>query len=507
MSKLKPTTNAAGISESALSKGITAKDKSYPIRALVTLVASILLVTYVEIMVLPAIPLIQKDLSTTATIAAWITTVVMLVGAVACPLIGKLADVYGKKNMVVVTIFIYTVGVSLAGFSTSIYVLLFTRAIQGVGLAMIPLSLSLTTDIFPKEQLAAAQGAVAGSAAISTALGLILGAFIMQNLGWQDAFRTAAVVSVLLLVAVIVVLKRDTVSRVKSKIDYIGAILLSSGLALSLVYLTEGSTLGWGSLEELLFIIPGIALILLFFVFESKVSVPLIQLKLLRIRNVLIANLVTIVTGMSNFLLFFAVIYYAELPKPFGLGVNVQTTGLILAPAAVMMLIVGLLAGRLMAKVGPKPIVIGGSSVSILSFILFMVNRGSSIAVSIDIMVAFAGLIATFVPLINMISVSLPRDNVTVGQGLNTMLQQTGSSIAPVVTTSILAAYTQPLIGIINGHAIVLGALPSATAFNIVFSVGIVLGAISLVLALTIKNYAFKRENDQTKQATQGFQR
>jgi MFS family permease len=151
------------------------KADGYPVRALIALTAAVLLVSYVETMILPGIPTIAKDLSTTTTIGSWITAIVLLVGAVVSLIFGKLGDLYGKKKLIIVTLVFYTVGVSIAGFSTSIYFLLFARAIQGVGLAIIPLSFALLTDIFPKGKLATAQGAIAGSAAISTALGLVLG--------------------------------------------------------------------------------------------------------------------------------------------------------------------------------------------------------------------------------------------------------------------------------------------------------------------------------------------
>ena len=350
-------------------------------------------------MVLPGIPIIQKDLSTTATISSWITAIVLLVGAVVSPIFGKLGDLYGKKKLIIVTLMFYTVGVSIAGFSTSIYFLLFARAIQGVGLAVIPLAFALLTDIFPKDKLATAQGTIAGSAAISTALGLVVGAYVVQNLGWQYAFHTAAILSVILFGIVLVVLKRD-VSRIKCRIDYIGALLLSLGIALILLYTTEGSTLGWLSLEELALLLPGLTLTALFFVFESKVAEPLIQLNLLRIKNVFIANIVTIIAGLANFLLFFSVVEYAELSTPYGLGFDIIHTGLTLAPGTIVMFIVGPIAGKLITKVGPKPILVMGASISILSYILFILNRGTALAVSINVMVAFAGLVALLVPIV-----------------------------------------------------------------------------------------------------------
>jgi len=104
-------------------------DKGYPIRALLALTATVLLVSYVETMILPGVPVIQKDLSTTATIASWITSIVLLVGAIVSPLFGKFGDIYGKKKIIIVTLAFYTAGVAIAGFSTSIYFLLLARAI------------------------------------------------------------------------------------------------------------------------------------------------------------------------------------------------------------------------------------------------------------------------------------------------------------------------------------------------------------------------------------------
>jgi MFS family permease len=500
MSKSKTLTNTVTNTDHLLSKGVPAtKGSNHTTRILLALCAVTLLVSYIETMILPGVPIIQKDFATTTTIASWITSMVLLVAAVVSPIFGKLADVYGKKRLIVITLVFYTIGVAIAGFSTSIYMLIFARAIQGVGAAMVPLSYAYLTDVFPKGKLATAQGAIAGSAAISTALGFVIGSYVVQTLGWQYAFHTAAILSVILFIIVLVVLKEGVKPTVKSKIDYVGAVLLSAGFGLVLLYATEGSILGWLSTLNLIFLIAGLILVGSFFIFENKVAVPLIQLKLLKIRNVLLANLITIVTGMANFLVFFAVIYYAELPAPFGLGFDAFATGLTLAPGTIVMLITGPLAGKLLPKTGPKPILVTGASISILSFVLFMINRGSQAALAIDAMLAFAGIVALIVPIVNMISLSLPEESIAVGQGLNQSLKKLGSAIAPVLTTTIMASFTQPLTRIVNGKTIVVGAVPSASAFNIIFSVGIVLAVICILLSLAIKNGALKK-SQATKQ-------
>ena len=139
-------------------------------RTLLILTGVALLVNYVETMVIPGVPDIQKFFSTTPTIAAWITSAYLIVGSAVPPLFGKLGDVYGKKRMFMLSLVFYMVGVGTAGFSQSIYILIGARALQGIGFAIIPLGLAIVTDVFPRERVATAQGIISGTFAIGAAL-------------------------------------------------------------------------------------------------------------------------------------------------------------------------------------------------------------------------------------------------------------------------------------------------------------------------------------------------
>ena len=115
---------------------------------------------------------------------------------------------------------------------------------------------------------------------------------MVQDLGWQYAFHTALILSLILFAITAMVLQKDIVSAVKKKIDYARCCHSMAGITLILLYITEDPSLGWLSAEELAFLIPGVALTILFFVVESKIQNPLMHLPLLRIRNVLVSNLV-----------------------------------------------------------------------------------------------------------------------------------------------------------------------------------------------------------------------
>lgn len=459
----------------------------HPYRVLLALTGIALLIQYVETMVLPGIPTIQRDFSTTSSIASWITSIVLVVGSAVSPILGKLGDNYGKKKTLLAALSFYTLGVGIAGFSPSIYFLLFSRALQGVGFAMFPLALAIMVDIFPKEKLAGAQGLISGTALIGGAAGLVIGSYVVQNLGWQFAFHTAFILSIILFIIIAKLVHRDTPGR-RSKIDYLGATSLTGGVTAFLVYLTEGPALGWFSLEELGLLIFAAVLTVLFFLLERRRASPLIPLDLLRVRNVLVANLIGIISGAAMFIIFFAVVYYAQLPLPFGLGLDIITTGLTLAPATLVTIPVAVAVGRVMPRVGPRPILVIGSIVAILGFGLFWTNRATTTALTLDVIVAFAGAISVIIPIVNMISMSLPEQSRAVGLGMNQMLRNLGSAMGPVVATTIMTTYTAPL----AVRGIVLAELPTSTAFSLIFATGIGLMALIVMVGLLTKNYLFE---------------
>jgi MFS family permease len=234
-----------------------------------------------------------------------------------------------------------------------------------------------------------------------------------------------------------------------------------------------------------------VVLIAAFFVAESRRENPLIPLKLLAIRNVQIANWVGVISGLSMFLLFFAVVYYTQLPKEFGgLGLGVISSGLVVAPATVLMLVAGPLLGRMVSKAGPKPVIILGALIGIAGMLLFVYNRGTSTDVTIDAAVSLVGAVSVIIPIVNMVTISLPPESVATGLGLNTMLRNIGGAVGPVVATTILSTYT---LNVPKGLAPPGVTLPSATAFDYIFYLGAATLVVGILLALAAKNYVFSK--------------
>lgn len=459
-------------------------------RTLLILSSMLLVVNYVETMVIPALPTIENDFSISTTLAGWITSAYMIVAAATSPLMGKLADTYGKKKMYVVAIVFYIVAVLIAGFSPNIWVLIGARAVQGVGFSMFPIAIAIVTDLFPKEKVAFAQAILSATIGIGPALGLLIGSYVVEDLGWPYAFHTAAILSLIIFVISLKYLPH-TGHRVKEAVDYVGASLIGLGTVMLLVYITEGPSLGWDNPENLILLLLSFMLYVVFILYERRTKEPLLRLDLFMIRNFAAANIVGLISGVGMFTVFIFLVYYAQLPQPYGLGLSIIQSGLLMSPVALGMVIFGPIFGRMMPKIGPKPLLVTGSLLTMIAYILLMTYRATPQEVLLDGFLSSLGLVAVILPLVNMVALSLPDQYRTTGMGMNTLLRTIGGAAGPVVATALMQAYQVPIIVMVNNQILVMGYAPSSTAFNYIALFGFMMMLLTLLGSMFAKNYKF----------------
>jgi MFS family permease len=273
--------------------------------------------------------------------------------------------------------------------------------------------------------------------------------------------------------------------------------MLSAGIVLLLLYLTEGPLLGWLSVETFAFLIPGLALTGYFFAFENKTTSPLIQMSLLRTRNILVANIIGLTYSIATFIITYATIYFAELPKPFGLGLNVISTGLTFVPASLGSMLLALIVGKMVPKVGPKPMILVGSFAMILSFIMLIVGRSSFAGLALVVVLAYSGVTTVAIASTNMLAMAWPKEATAVGQGVNQMLKSFGQGIGPVIATAIMASFTAPLISTIGGQAVIVSQLPASMAFNVLSIAGVAFVLVIMVTGFATKNYTFNSQDQK----------
>ena len=248
-----------------------------------------ILVNYVETMITPALPILKTDFNASYDSLSWIITAYVISGTVSAAIFGRLADMYGKKRIFMLLSLIYAIAVSFGGFATTLDEFIVIRAVQGLGMGMFPVAFALLNDQVPREELPLAQGILSSTFTAGAALGLVLGAWITQTYEWEYSYHSAIPVAFGLLIASYIYL-RDNSERTKSTIDFLGISLISSGVVLLILGLSEGQTWGWYSLSiEITFFMSAV-LLCLFILVESRISNPFISMKLMKIRNVFLSN-------------------------------------------------------------------------------------------------------------------------------------------------------------------------------------------------------------------------
>ena len=157
------------------------------------------MVMYAETMLVPAIPDLIKDFNIPYSTSSWILTTYLITAAVMTPIAGKLSDIYGKKKILLIIMIFYTVGVSIAGFSTNIDFMLIARGFQGVGLSMFPIAFSIVRAQFPRQKMAIGQGIITSMYGGGAVIGLSVGGIIIQHYSWHSTFFTLIPIAIALL--------------------------------------------------------------------------------------------------------------------------------------------------------------------------------------------------------------------------------------------------------------------------------------------------------------------
>ncbi len=459
-----------------------------PYVVLTVLTLATMLTTYVEAMVIPSLPYIESALSANDEEAAWIVSAFLVVGAAVSPLFGKMGDIFGKKSLFMVSLLVYSVAVLAAGFSPNVYYLIAARAVQGFGFSLFPLSIAIITEVFPKDKVAMAQGIISATMAIGMTVGMIVGAYIEAYLGWRDMFHLAFILSVAMMAISYFSLDQYP-PKLKEKIDYLSTAFLALGIALVLVYLTESPYRGWLSSAQIATLLSGIALFAAFVWHTARVSNPILSLGVLKRRNVMVANLAGLFSGTIMFTLYLGVIYYAEEVPPYGLGLTVLEAALTLLPATLAMMFIAPLVGSATTNLGPKPVLLYGSLVAALGFWMFIFDRGGTMQLAIDSFVTGVGIVSLMVPIVNMIAVFTPSEEVAVGLGFNTMMRYLGASLGPVLAATIMTdnkswiVYSKSF----NPETLVTEAGPQA--FYLIFMMGIAFSVATLFVSFATHNY------------------
>jgi len=447
-----------------------------------------------QTLVIPALPAFQRDLHASTTWVTWLLTGFLLVASVATPLLGKLGDQYGKERLLVISLGVFFLGSVGAALAPNIWVLIACRAIQGTGGAVFPLSFAIIKDEFPAEKMGTAMGMVSAVFAIGGAAGLVLSGVIVDNFSWRWLFVLGAI-GVGIAIVLVHLFVPESPIKTKSRLDLPGAALLSGGLISLLLALSEGTNWGWASLRiDALFVAAAVFLVAWVLV-ELRVPEPMVDMRMLVRRPVLVTNFTALIAGFAMFGSFVLIPNFVQapwdLPAPlarlvdYGFGATATETGLYLLPGALVGFLSGPFAGRIARRYGWKTPLVAGMTTAAAGIFLLAMWHEHPWHIMLANLVLGSGLPLTFAAMATLIVSNVRPSETGVATGMNTVMRTIGGVIGGQAGAALLSADT------IAGTSI-----PAESAFVIAFSVSAAAAAIGAVAALFVtplRRFAFAR--------------
>ena len=296
----------------------------------------------------PAMPRIVAELGGMDHYS-WVATTAMLLAAITTPIVGKLSDLYGRKEFYLGGLVVFMIGAVVSGFAPSFWVLIAGRAIQGMGMGtLMPLSQTIIGDIIPARQRGKYQGYMGAVFGVATVGGPLLGGAITDAFGWRWLFFVGLPIGLVALVLIGRFMHLPHERR-RVKVDVAGMVVLSGALV-SLLLATSwgGTTFPWSSPQVLGLYAVGAVLAAVFVAIELRVEEPVLPLRLFRNPQFTLSNLSAFFLAM---VMFSAMIYLPVFAQGV-LGVGATASGLILMPLNLGQIILGIVTGMLITRTG-----------------------------------------------------------------------------------------------------------------------------------------------------------
>lgn len=441
-----------------------------------------------ETMILPAIPDFIRDFGISYSTSSWLLSAYIIAAAVMTPIAGRMSDIYGKKKILLIVMAIYVAGVMAGRFATSIEFMLAARAAQGVGMALFPIAFGIVREVFPEKKLAIGQTIFGSTFSGGAVVGLVGGAAIIQNYGWQATFLAILPVAVALWLVIVKFVRVPSPAAMqagadtsnpsnKQTIDIKGTLTLAATIISFLAGITflESSA---GYQVAGLFAASG-ALLAAFIAIEKRVPQPLLDLRLMADRFFLPPTIILLLVSLSIFMVYLTIPVMVRSPEPLGFGGDAVAVASVQLPFMVVLLIGTIMSGFILNRVKNTRLTLAGTVISAIGFFILFMFHSTGNMVSAGLAILAVGLSLSFAGAFNVILLSVPMQVTGIALGMTLLLNLVGMSVGPALA----GIFQQTNQGTVPG---VPGLFPTQAAYNLIFITAALVSLASVAMALSV---------------------
>jgi len=383
-----------------------------------------------------AIPSIARDLEASTSTLQWVVDGYTLVLAGLLLAGGTIGDRYGRRRWMTIGMGVFGLAAVGAALSANAGTLIAFRAMQGVGAALVmPATLSILTDVFPRQERAKAIGIWTGVGGLGIGFGPALGGYLVDQINWAAVFWLHVPVVAIALAGLLIVVPESRDSRAR-RLDVPGAVLATGGL-LAIVYaIIQGSEAGWTSVEILGAFGAGASALVAFALVEVGSDHPMLPLRFFRERDFTAAVLIIGIVFFAMFVTFFFLTQLFQLVQ----GRSPFEAGLLIVPVALAMMVSAPISGVLVQRVGPRILLIGSMTAMIGGMLLLTQLDASSSTLQVAATLFFFGIGGGLgmTPLTDTVMAAVPVDDAGIGSAVNDVSRELGGALGIALVGSIV---------------------------------------------------------------------